>query len=333
MSHRTVKHASRLRWPVAVVCAALAGCAGGSGGTGDVARDAGRRTGQPGQGPSVRIAALVDGAPVTWDELSAFAVEASGGQALEELALDRAVAREAERRALKIGPEAIDRERALMIESISAGAAVDADDGERLLAEVRRVRGLGPKRFEALLRRSATLRALVQGEALLDEAGIERAHAMLHGERRRARIITVDTAREAADACARLSRGESFGEVAARVSTDASAPRGGLIEPISAVDPAYPQSVRTALARLAPGEVSGPISLERGFAVLKLEEVLPGSGRSLEETRGEVERAARLREERVRMDGLAQRLLGSAGVTPLDAGLRQSWTWRRPSAP
>ena len=46
--------------------------------------------------------------------------------------------------------------------TLAAGAGVEREsDAERLIASLRAARGLGPVRFEALLRRTALLRALV----------------------------------------------------------------------------------------------------------------------------------------------------------------------------
>lgn len=284
--------------------------------------------------PSAPPPALVGGVAVPWRELAPLLAEAAGGVVLEEIALDRVVAREAARRGVAVTEADVEAERGLLLETLALtpGGAPDDNAASRLLAEVRRQRGLGKARFDSLLRRSATLRKLVSDSVAADEEAVRLMHALAHGEKRLVRIVTVDTPREASVVVERLRAGEPFGEIAARFSTDTSAQRGGLIEPLSTADPAYPQALRTAVSQLAPGQTSEPIAIDNAVAVVRLEEVVPGTGRPLEDVRPEMERAARLRAQRLRMDDLAARMLASAGVTVLDPALRQSWQWRRGQA-
>ena len=85
--------------------------------------------------------------------------------------------------------------------------------------------------------------------------------------------------------------------------------------------------MRSAAAQLAPGQVSDPVVLDSGFAVLRRE---PGDdGRasieapSFEESRGLLARDARLRQERLLMERLARSLAEEASVRTLEPGL----TW------
>lgn len=313
-----------------VVSASLVGCAGSSGNAS--ARAAPREAEPPRVAPAPPLA-MAAGRAVTLEEIAPFALEAGGGVALEEIALDRVLTREAERAGVVVTESDMVRERILLLESFdTSGAARDENEAVRLLERVRRSRGLGPTRFKALLWRTATLRKLVQPQVDVGESAIRRAHELAHGEKWRARLITVPTVPDAADAIARLPSPVSpgaFGAVAAEVSTDVSAARGGVIEPISPADASYPQAIRSALANLTPGGLSPPVALDTGFAVLLLEEVVPADGVTLEQGHAEAERRARLEQERLLMDRLAARLLAGAAVTPLDAGLRGAWDGRR----
>lgn len=275
-----------------------------------------------GQSPQ-RPAAMIDGEPMTWDALRAPLAEAAGAEVLRETALESRLRKRMEREGLALTEAMIERERELFA-AAAASAGVSSEDAAAALERVRRERGLGPVRFAALLRRSAMLRALVGPRVNVNDASIAQAYALRHGERFRARVIVTPTAREAAAALARVRGGEDFSRIAAEVSTDASAARGGVIEPISPADPAYPKALRDTLAAMKPGEVSDPVVLEGGFALLVLDERLAASAPPLDVVRAEMEREARSRQERLLMEQLAREIDAGADIRPLDAGLRWS---------
>lgn len=269
--------------------------------------------------------ALVNGRPITLDDISASLLEAAGGEILEETVLDLALDAEARRRGITISADDLAHERALFLESLAdTGVSRDPAHAEDLLLQVRRARGLGPERFDHLLRRSALLRAMVRDDVVITDEMISLAHKIAHGERRRARLITTTTLAQAQKVVDALAAGADFSEVAARFSTDASALRGGLVEPISPADPSYPDALRRTLARLSPGQTSGPIALDAGFAIVRLQAVIPPDDVSLDATRQTLARRLRLQEERRRMTDLANRLRGRSDVTILDPRLRFS---------
>lgn len=272
--------------------------------------------------------AMLDGSPVAWAALHDAMVEAAGAVALEEAALDRLLAEKAEERGVKITEADLEREERALAESV--GAVADGPAArDRIIREVRRRRGLGPRRYEALLRRTATLRRLVAPNVTIDAEMLERAKSVRFGEKRRVRVITAPSLIEAQTAIRRIERGEPFAEVAARLSTDASAARGGLIEPLSLEDPTYPAALRDALRVLEPGDRTGPVALEGVYAVAKLEEIIPPDGAAARETEGVLEQEARAEQERILMTRLANRLLDGAALNVLDPALENAWRARR----
>ncbi len=181
---------------------------------------------------------------------------------------------------------------------------------------------------------AAAARDLDEGvQVARQEEQLGTAHAVRHGPRCRARIIVVSSEREAAQARSRVEgaadrRGAFIEEAIAR-STDPSAPRGGLLEPISPADPAYPVSVRRALEALRAGELSPVVALENGYALLLLDERTEGDGTPIEAVRPELERLLRIRQERVLMDRTASQMLETARITVFDPSLEWSWRTRR----
>lgn len=283
----------------------------GSGGTG----------GGPEEG---RPAAMIDGAALAWDRIAGALSEAAGREVMEEVALEAGLSRRFERAGLRLDDAMLERERALF-EAAALAGGVSGQDARSLLERVRRERGLGPTRFRALLRRNAMLRALVSDQVVLNEAALRQAYELTYGESLRARVIVTATARDAGEAARRVGSGEAFSKVAGEMSTDASGPRGGTLEPFSGADPAYPAALRDTLARMSPGEVSGPIVLggADGFAVVTLDErTRPNEAPAFEDCRAEMEEVSRRRQERLLMEQLAREVRAAVKVRALDPSLR-----------
>jgi len=281
-----------------------------------------------------RVAAMVGEHAITWADLRPILVEASGGLALEEVVLNRLVESRCASEQIVIEPSDLQAERARFIQSLVAeGVAAGPDEGERLLQRVRSARGLGDARFDALLRRTAGMRKLVQPRVQVTPAAVEQAYQLRYGPRYRVRIITVDTARSAGEVCSRLARGEEFSALAARESTDASRARGGVIDLVSPADPTWPVGLRKSIEQLAargPGSISDPIALDRGYAIVILDEIVnPAHAPPLDAIRAELEGDVRSRQERLYMNELADQLLAEAGLAVLDPALERSWRQRR----
>ncbi|MGD9692298.1 MAG: peptidyl-prolyl cis-trans isomerase [Phycisphaerales bacterium] len=279
------------------------------------------RTGGSVAASGERPVAVVGGEPIRWEALRPYLAEAGGGAALEEAALDVLLSRECAARGIVIGAGEIDAERIALERAMS-------ESGAGAVTEVRRARGLGPARWEGLLRRNAMLRALVRGEARVSEAEIAREYALRHGERVRALLLTTRTAGDAARAVDRVRAGESFSRVAAELSTDVSAARGGVIEPINLEDPTYPEALRKGLGGARDGEMTGVIALDGGFAVLLREGSVGGRGPGLDAVREEMGALARARQERALMGRFARELLEGSRVGVLDPGMGWSWEGR-----
>ncbi len=268
--------------------------------------------------------AALDGQPLVWDDLHDALIEGAGAIALEETVLDRLLAKEAARHGVRVEQVDLEQEERSLLRSLAAAAETTSE--EAVLEELRRQRGLGPTRYRALLHRTATMRALVAPSVNINQETLDLARAIRFGEKRRVRLITAPSLVEAQTALRAIERGEPFAEVAARLSTDASAPRGGLIEPFSLADPSYPAAVRDAAGALEPGDVSAAVAIEGGYAVLRLEEVLPA--RTPRGAEAVLLEDARAEQERVLMTALARRLLREASLTIFDPALETAWRRR-----
>ncbi|MEM1447263.1 MAG: peptidylprolyl isomerase [Planctomycetota bacterium] len=270
--------------------------------------------------------AYIAGEPLRSDELLTVMLEATGGEILSELVLDEMLRRRLDTAGQTLTQADLDAERAVLLATLSD----DADDAARLLGELRGRRGWGPTRFEALLRRNAGLRALVAERVEVSDQAVQQAYRLQHGPSARVRLIVAESLREAQQLRERiLVGGEPFGEVAALESTDVSAAQGGLLSPIRPEDTSYPAAMRQAIELLEVGGVSQPVTIDGGFALIKLEENLSGSGVEFDDVNAELEQAVRGRAERVLMQQLARELLSGADLVVLDPTLKALWDAQR----
>ena len=310
------------------VAACVAGCSGSRSFEDDqtgyvtrgLAKPRDQRSVDPGDlsRPVVAVDGITLSAATAWPTIA----EAAGPGAAEEIVLSYLIDREAAAQGIAVTEAEIEAERRLVTASMAGVGGMGAE-AERTLERIRRERGLGPDRWRALLRRNALLRAMVRDEVVVTEEAVERAYLLRYGPAWRARVIVTPTQQAAAAAVQRVRGGEEFGVVAAEVSTDASAGRGGVIDPINPADTTWPLAVRQAVQRMEVGAVSEPIVVDGGFVVVRVEGVdgIAGSQPSMEAVRAEMEGAARIEAERLAMQTLAAQIRSAARVEILDPSL------------
>lgn len=282
---------------------------------------------------STQPVAFVNGETITLADLRAPLIEVAGGQVLAEVVIDRMLDRRLTDAKIALTPEHLEAERAMLVEVLTPEAAEGgADEAARLLAEVRRRRGLGDRRFTALLRRNAAMRALVRDQVNVTPEALQRAYRLAYGEQYVARIIVVPTLQDAARLRDTLAGGgTSFADLAVKRSTDPSAVQGGLLPPISPVDEEVPKPIRDALVSM-DGEgtkLSDAIALPNGYAILNLERKEAARAVELSDVQDDLTDVVRRSAERVLMQQLARELLAAANVTVLDPALSEGWRQQR----
>lgn len=282
-------------------------------------------------------ALVIAGQTLTMAEIAPYLAEAAGGQILEELLITRIAERDLARAGLMLTQADIDNERLELARAL-AGRDIPADP-DQLIQSVRRARGLGEQRFALLVRRTAALRKLVASEVTVTDEEVALAHQVRHGPRYRVRLIMAATERDAAQTLAELraldpvSRRARFIELAMDRSIDASSAAGGLLEPISPADPAYPAVVRSALTSLQPGDLSPVLALNPNYAIVLAEEIIPADGAPLHAVASALRDDLRRRQERLLMDRRAAAILEAGAPTILDPSLQWSWRARQDRRP
>ena len=274
-----------------------------------------KRIGEAGRGNEVDRATI-----------SALLTEMAGRRALQEAVLDAELARLLVERDRELDESLVRAELTLLLEVMSP----DPVEAERLLGEIRLREGLGPVRFAALLRRNAALRTLVADRVEMREEALLATWDAMHGPTRLARVLVSPELAEAQSAARSIREGADFAEVAARRSTDASASTGGLLEPVSRLDPSWPTAFRETLWSLRPGEVSAPVLVDGDYLLVKFIEEQPGDGVGFEEGRSDAAVLLRRAQERILMDEEARSILEALEVDPVDDALDAAWMQRLP---
>ncbi|UYV13364.1 MAG: peptidylprolyl isomerase [Phycisphaera sp.] len=283
-------------------------------------------------------AALVDGTLVTRDDLWPLLAERVGAAALEAIALDRAVGREADRRGLRVTEADLRAEREIVERALIGTGLTDRQQRGRVVAEARARRGWGPEWFDGLLRRNALARKLTAASVQEPgEAEIVRLYEVMHGARREVRVIVMaserDVARLRAEVAAALAQSRATGEarfmiLATEQSSDVSAARGGLLDPVGRFDATYPDAFREAVFETGVGMLTPVVALDEGFAVALVVGERSGGGLDFEMARAELVERLSLDAQQRAMAALFERLRAAMRVEPLDDSLEWSWEQR-----
>ena len=317
----------RMSTPLILLLFALGCQSNGTVGTG-ASHSGGSQASEDRPAPATPVA-YVNQRNVFTEDMRSELLEVSGGVVLREHILDGLIRRQLTAANLVVGQSDIDAEERRMTRVLSN----DPNQASRLMRELRQRRGLGPKRYPQFLWRNAALRKLVAGEIAIEPAEVRRAYDLRYGQRYEVRLMVLPNASQAAAVKRRVDAGERFADLAIAESTDSSAARGGLLAPIHPQDPTYPSSVRAVLPGLKVGQVSSPIVLEQGVAVVQLQRVVPARAVQYAAVKDRLAEDVRLEAEETRMRQRARALVADADVVILDKGL--SWSWERatPAAP
>ncbi len=254
---------------------------------------------------------------------------------IEELTLERALVNACARSGIVITRADIDHERAALVDAVLREVNDERAAAPQILERIRARRGLGPVRFEALLRRNAMLRALVRDSIEVSESEIQLAHGISAGPRARVRLLVAPTAQAALDAAARIQTNAgstgltlSFADEARRISTHASAGIGGDLGIVSPLDPALPEALRAQIDSAAAGQLTAIVQVgdSYGFALIEEQiDALPSSALT-PARRAAIRTEIANRKERLEMERLAGRLVRDAEIQVIDPSF--GWSFR-----
>ena len=237
------------------------------------------------------VLAVVDGEKITrrqvWWEME----QAWGGEVLDDLIAGMLVDEEAQRQGIKVGAPEVDAELARI-----KGEYDSEEDFRAMLHE----KGQTLKGFRITIQRDLLIEKLLAKRMGIDDAGLQayyEAHREQFARPRKVHLydIVALTLEDAYRARERLASGERFTAVAADMSHDPTAEKGGdrgWVTP----DDVLTSCVSEVVFTMEMGEVSDPVECGDHFHVFYAAGVRPRELLSFEAARPEIIR--RLREER-----------------------------------
>jgi parvulin-like peptidyl-prolyl isomerase len=248
-------------------------------------------------------------------------VERAGGQVLTEYILLVQIRRRLEEQDLTLTQKHLDAERTLMLRTLHE----DKNQAQRMLNTLRLRQGIGTQRYAQLLERNATMRLLLKDEVDVTDQALLREYDRRYGPRYETRLIVVQSAAVAAQLVSKAKAGRSFIDLAIANSTDESRAQGGLVGWISPADATWPKAVRQTIVGMKAGDISQPVALDSGFAVLQVVNKSEAQKVVFDGVKEELNAVITLNEQRRLMQQLMRVLLDEADVAILDAALKKSY--------
>ncbi|MEI7027653.1 peptidylprolyl isomerase [Paenibacillus sp. y28] len=226
---------------------------------------------------SKHVVARIDAQEITYDQLVDGLIKGHGSQLLQTM-VDRAVLdQESKSLGITIGRGDIDKE----LKRMQAGY----EDEEQFYKSMKEQLGLSKEnvledlKYKLLQERIATY-AIRVTDAEVNQYISSHPEEFEQKTKYRAGKIVVKTKKEAESLAAEIGRGADFAELARSLSLDkATAAEGGDLGWINADDLFVPAPVMKALQQLKPGEVSKPVAVEEGYALLILRDKIEPSGK------------------------------------------------------
>lgn len=230
--------------------------------------DTGDKPGIPAQQDSEAVVAAVGGKTITESELADELLQQYGDAVLRMMMVRLAIDKEAEASGLSVTSEEIGQELVRMTEGY--------ESEEQYFQVMQEQLGMSKAQvMDELKYRLLMEKIIVRGNPVTDDE-IERyiedhPEQFASREQYHLRWIVTTTLAQSESVLAKLEDGEDFAELASAYSIDAySAENGGDLGLIDADDPFYAEAVLQAAEGMAVSEVTGPIELEEGYAILQL---------------------------------------------------------------
>ncbi|MDF1808449.1 MAG: hypothetical protein P1U42_02005 [Phycisphaerales bacterium] len=275
-----------------------------------------------------QIIAIVDGHPITQNQIQENLGERAGRQALSDLILDYQLERIISEKNIHISQSDLDLEQQKFLDLIKVEDSLNAN--LEYMDQVRKIRGLGPTRYHELLRRNAILRKLVNPEPPT-KTEFQHAVQVAFGEQFQIRLIVNTNRALVESAYQRVLRAQPesarwvFAQEAFDLSSHPSSTRGGFIPNFSILDTNYPSVLCSAVQATELGKVTPILSTDSGFAFVLVESVVTSREIS-EEQRVQIKDQLEVRNQRLAMEQLASTLISQSEITILDKAL--SWSWK-----
>lgn len=239
-----------------------------------------------------KVVAVVNGKPISREEISQICLNQSGEEVLEALMNKRLIEHYCSRQGIQITNEEVDAE-------ITRIARRMGFNRQQYLDILKKHRNISPQQYaQDIVWTTIALRKLAKDQVEPTPEEIQMAYESTFGPAIKSRIIVLENEADARRVHAlALAKPEEFARLARNESKDInSASNGGLIPPIRRHlgDP----KIEATVFQMQPGTISPILNVTNQFIIVKCEEHIPARNVPLEETRPQL--VERLREKKLR---------------------------------
>ena len=274
--------------------------------------------------PVEPVMAVVNGRPLSRNQLVDLLIESHGLGLLEQMILLTAAKGRATEMGLNVTPADVKAAHEDALRRISQpmggeGVPLDRPVAERLLREFLQAKNISQAEWNLRMEQQAWVRKIAEAEVeqiVINERMLREEYGRAYGERVQIRHIQVSSLAAVERVRSALQRKGDFAAVAREMSENQiTAANGGLLEPFTYNESDVPPLIREAAFRMKPGEISPTVQQENWYHILKCERRFPASGVSFENVDREVLKS-RLKDRliRQRQETLEEELVRSANV-------------------
>ena len=217
--------------------------------------------------------AVVNGKPVTRDQLVKPLVEAYGLNLLLQIIQLELAKQDAAKAGVTVSPGDVQHERAVMLKGFFPDA--EPGDYDQLLGQLLKQQSITAPQWQILLETNAHLRKMAEPlcAGKITEDNVKQAFDLQYGGLVRIRDIQVSNIAEAQEVKRRLAANEKFEDVAKALSKDPrTAGLGGDWPAFSAKSTTVSDIIKQQAFLLKVGEVSDTLNTEGVFHIIKVEE-------------------------------------------------------------
>jgi foldase protein PrsA len=269
------------------------------------------------------VMAVVNGKPVYMADLHAILVRGQGLEMGWQLLVNEVVHQEAERRGIAADETQVRAEEKRLAAELFP-TVPEAEQKERLLAQMLAEKGWSRVRWELICQRNALLRQMVEPNVIVTDEMLRTEYAEQFGRKVQVRHIQVEGLDEAEKVLKQLRAKADFATLATKVSKNPSAREGGLLPPMSPTTAEVPESIRkVAFSLKQVGDISEPVKEGYTFHILRLEKIFAPTSQPSDAARTQLREALRERLIRNGQQQVLVQLMNAAKYEFTDPVLRE----------